>query len=70
MSSPMTLIDGAFVAVHRGHHALDNRVKNRPCVFRIAVGQQLHGAFKVGKQHRDLLALAFESWTRGEDFLG
>ena len=58
------LVDGAFVAVHGRHHALEHRVEELPRLLGIAVGQQLHGAFEVGEQHRDLLALAFQgaSW--------
>jgi len=38
-------------------------------VLGIAVSEQLHGALEVGKQHGDLLALAFESRLGGEDLL-
>jgi hypothetical protein len=30
----------------------------------LVVRQQFHGAFEVGKEHRDLLALAFQSRAR------
>jgi hypothetical protein len=40
-----------------------------PCLLWVALGQQLHGPLEVGKEHRDLLALAFESGLGGEDFL-
>jgi hypothetical protein len=52
------------------HHAFEHWVKNRLRLFGVAVGQQLHRAFQIGKQHRDLLALAFERRLGGEDFLG
>ena len=44
---------------------------SRSCagVFGIAVGEQLHGAFQVGKQDGHLLAFAFQRAARGEDFL-
>ena len=35
----------------------------------VAVGQELHGALQVGKEHRDLLAFAFEGTAGGEDLL-
>ena len=54
------LVHRALVAVHGGHHALQHRVEELAGLFGIAVGQQLHRAFEVGKQHRDLLALAFQ----------
>jgi hypothetical protein len=53
-----------------GNHALQHRVEELPRLLGIAVGQQLHGALQVGKQHRDLLAFAFEGGLGGEDFLG
>jgi hypothetical protein len=40
------------------------------CVFRVAVGEELHRALEIGEQHRDLLPLAFERGLRGEDLLG
>ena len=64
------LVDGAFIAVHGGHHALEHGVEKLAGLFGVAVGQQLHRALQVGKQHRDLFALAFEGGLGGEDFLG
>ena len=64
------LIDGAFIAVHRLHHAFEDGVEELAGFFGITVGQQLHRAFQVGKEHRDLLALAFQGGFGGEDFLG
>ena len=63
------LVDGALVAVHRGHHAVEHRVQELARLLGVAVGQQGHGAFEVGKQHGDVLALAFEGGAGGEDFL-
>ena len=57
---PHDLIDRALIAMHRRHHAFQDGIEELPGLFRVAVGQQFHGAFEVGKQHRDLLALAFE----------
>ena len=56
--------------VHGSHHALQHRVEEPPRFLGIAVGQQLHGAFEVGKQHGDLLALAFQGAFGGQDLLG
>ena len=64
------LIDGAFIAVHGRHHVLQDGVENRPGVFGVALGQQLHGAFEIRKQHGHLLALAFEGGAGGEDLVG
>ena len=47
-----------------------HRIEEFARLFGIAVGEQLHRAFHIGEQHRDLLALAFERALGGEDFLG
>jgi hypothetical protein len=59
----------ARVSVRRPN-AFQHRVEELARLLRVAVGQQLHGAFEVGKQHGDLLAFAFEGSFGGEDFLG
>ncbi len=64
------LVHRAFVAVHGLHHALQHGIEELPGLLRVAVGQEFHRAFEVGKQHRDLLALAFQGAAGGEDFLG
>ena len=58
---PHDLVDGALVAVHRLHHALENGVQELARLLRVAVGEQLERAFHVGEQHGHLLALPFES---------
>ena len=63
------LVDGALVAVHGRHHAFQDRVEELPGVLGIAVGQEFHGALEIGKQHGDLLALAFQGTAGGEDLL-
>ena len=64
------LVHRAFVAVHGRHHALQHGIEELPGLLGIAVGEQFHGAFEVGKQHGDLLALAFQGASGGEDLLG
>ena len=64
------LVDGAFVLVHGRHHAVEHRIEQVPRLLGVALGQQLHGALEVGKEHRDLLALAFQGGAGGEDLLG
>ena len=54
------LVHRALIAVHGRHHALQDRVEELPGLLGITVGQQLHRALEVGKQHGDLLALAFQ----------
>ena len=64
------LVDGALVAMHGVHHA--SRAGSRSCWA--ASGSrsrdQFRRAFEVGKQHRDLFALAFQGAAGGENFLG
>jgi hypothetical protein len=67
---PHHLIDGPFIAMDRGHHALEDGVKQLSRLFRITVREEIHGPFKVGKEDGDLLALAFQSGARGQDLLG
>jgi hypothetical protein len=64
------LIHGALVLMNRGHHPLKHRVEELARLLGIAIGQQLHGAFQIGKQDRDLFAFTFEGGLGGEDFLG
>jgi hypothetical protein len=64
------LIDGPLVAVHRGHHALEDGVEELTGFLGVAVGQQLHRALEIGEQHGDLLALAFKGGFGCQDFLG
>ena len=54
------LVHGAFVAVHGRHHALQHRVEELPGLLGVAVSQEFHGAFEIGKEHRDLLAFPFQ----------
>jgi hypothetical protein len=67
---PQHLIDRALIAMHGVHHALQHRIEQLPGFLGVAVGQQFHGALQVGKQHGDLLALAFEDSTGSEDLFG
>ena len=52
------LVHRALVAMHRDHQMLQDRVEELPSFLGVAVGDQLQGALEVGKQHRDLFALA------------
>ena len=45
------------------------RIEEALGVFGVEVANQLDRAFQVGKQHGDLLALAFQGTAGGEDFL-
>ena len=54
------LVDGAFVAVHGVHHDVQRRVQELTGLFRIEARDQLGRALEVGKEHRHLLALAFQ----------
>jgi hypothetical protein len=63
------LVDDTLVPVHRLDHPFEDRVEELARLLRVAVGQQLHRALKVGEEDRDLLALALEGGLRGEDLL-
>jgi hypothetical protein len=56
--------------VHRLHHPFEHRIEEPPRFLGVAVGEELHGAFEVGKQHGYLLALAFEGAAGGDNALG
>jgi hypothetical protein len=66
---PHDLVDRALIAVDGGHEVFEYRVKELPGLLGIAVGQEFHRAFEVGKEHRDLLALAFEGGLGLENLL-
>ena len=63
------LIHRAFVAVHGVHHEAQGGVQQGAGLFRVETGDEFGGALDVGKEHRDLLALAFKSRTRRQNFL-
>ena len=48
---------------------MQGRIEETPGGFRIEASDQFGRAFKIGKQHRDLLALAFQGGTAGKDLL-
>ena len=64
------IVHRALKAVHGVHHALQGRIEERLAGFGIEVADQLGIPFEVGKQHRDLFALAFHGASGGEDLLG
>jgi hypothetical protein len=64
------LVDRPLVAVNGLHHALEHGIEELAGLFRVPVGEQLHGALEVGEQHGDLLALALQGGLRGQDPLG
>ena len=64
------LVHRALVAVHRVHHAVNGRVEELLGGFGVEVLDELGGVFDVGKQHRDLLAFAFEGSAGGKNLLG
>ena len=66
----MTWLTVPSIAMHGVHHALQHRIEELPGLLGIAVGEEFHRALEVGKQHGDLLALAFQGAAGGEDFLG
>ena len=55
---PGGLGDVAFIAMHGFHHQLQGRINEQASFLRIEVFDQFHGAFDVGKEGSDDLALA------------
>ncbi len=64
------LVDGTLVAVNGLHHVLQHRVEQLARLLGVTVGQQLHRALEIGKQHGDLLPLALQGGLGGQDLLG
>ena len=64
------LVDGAIVTVHCLHHALEHRIQQFPRLFRVAVREQFHGPFHVGKQDGYLLALPLDAALGGQNPFG
>jgi len=58
------VIHGALEAMDRLHHLVDYRIEKLPCFLRVSVSKEFHRPLQVGKQNRDLLALAFERGFR------
>ena len=46
-----------------------HRIEELVRLFGVAVGEQFHRALEVGKEHRDLLPLAFQGTAGRENFL-
>ena len=64
------LVDGALEAVHGVHHAVDGRIEELLGGFGIEAADEFRRVFEIGKQHGDLLALAFQGGAGRDNFLG
>jgi hypothetical protein len=64
------LVDGALEAVHAVGQDREEAIEDPVPLLRVELAGQLHRPLHVGKQHRDLLALAFERRLRLEDPVG
>ena len=64
------LVHRALEAVHRVHHVVQSRVEELLGGFGVETANQLGRVFEVGKQHRHLLALAFQGVPGSQDLLG
>src|SRR6202142_1631367 len=62
-------VHGALVAVDRLNHVFDHGIEELLRVFGVAVSKQLHRTLDVGKQHGDLLPLAFEGCLGGQNLI-
>ena len=63
------LIHRALEAVHGVHHVPQGRIEEPLGGFGIEVADEFGGAFEIGKQHRHLLALAFQRGARRQNLL-
>ena len=54
--------------MHGVHHGVQGRVQEGLGLFGIEAADEFGGVLEVGKQHRDLLALACQGAFGGEDF--
>ena len=52
------------------HHALQGRVQELLRGFGVEATDEFGGVLEVGKQHRDLLTLAFQGRAGGQDLVG
>ena len=64
------LIHRALEAVHGVHHVPQSRIEEPLGGFGVEVADELGGAFEIGKQHRYLLALAFQGGAGSENLVG
>ena len=64
------LVHRALEAVHGVHHAVQGRIEELLGGFGVEVADQFRRVLEVGKQHGDLLALAFQGAAGRENFLG
>ena len=64
------LVDGAFIPMHLLCQDLETPVHEGMHIFRIEGPGQRAETHDVGKQHRDLLALAFQGAAHGQDLVG
>ena len=64
------LVHRALIAVHSFHHGVQDRVQDSPSLFRVETLDQLRRAFDISKEHRDLLAFAFQGATGGKNLFG
>ena len=63
------LVHRALEAVHGVHHVVQRRVEELLGSFWVETANQFGGIFQVGKQHGDLLALAFQGTAGRENLL-
>jgi hypothetical protein len=63
------LIHRPLVTVDRFHQTREHGVEQLTRLLGMPVREQLHGSLQVSKEHCDMLALAFEGASGGEDFL-
>jgi hypothetical protein len=56
--------------MHRRQHPFQDGIQELPGFLGIAVGEEFHRTFEIGKEYSHLLALAFEGTAGGQNLLG
>jgi hypothetical protein len=64
------LVDGTLEAVHSVHHVVEGGIEELLGGFGIEAPDKLRRVLEVGKEHGDLLALAFQGTAGRQDLLG
>src|SRR5579884_4263686 len=62
-------VHSTLVTMHRFDHAVHHGMQYGPRILHVALDQDFHRSLNVGKEHGDLLALAFERRPSGQNLV-
>src|SRR5215216_2469693 len=63
-------VNGTLVAVNCLNHAVEHRIEELLCSFRVAVRKDLHRVLDIGEQYGDLFALTLDGGPCAQDLIG